>query len=34
MIYLNEEKIKTIRLNKNNMYVVIDFDKTITAARK
>ena len=31
MKYLNNEKIKKIKLDKNNMYVVIDFDRTITS---
>lgn len=31
MIYINEEKIKKIKLEKDNFYVAIDFDKTITA---
>lgn len=30
MIYINEEKLKNIELLKNNFYVVIDFDKTLT----
>lgn len=31
MKYLNKEKIEKIKLNKNNMYIVIDFDRTITS---
>ncbi len=31
MRYLNEEKLDKIKLDANNMYVVIDFDRTITA---
>ena len=31
MKYINEEKIKKIKLKKDNMYVAIDFDKTITS---
>ena len=31
MKYIKQEKIDKIKLDKNNMYVVIDFDKTITA---
>lgn len=31
MKYINEEKINKIKLNNNNFYVVIDFDKTITS---
>ena len=31
MIYINnKEKIKNIKLEKNNFYVVADFDKTLT----
>lgn len=30
MIYLNEEKLKNIKLLNNNFYIVIDFDKTLT----
>lgn len=32
MVYINEEKFKNICLNRNNFYVVMDFDKTITTA--
>lgn len=31
MKYLNNEKIEKVKLDKNNMYVVIDFDRTITS---
>lgn len=31
MKYIKKEKLDKIKLNKNNMYVVIDFDKTITS---
>ena len=30
MKYVEKEKIKSIKFNKNNMYVAIDFDRTIT----
>ena len=30
MKYVKQEKLKVIRFNKNNMYVAIDFDRTIT----
>lgn len=33
MKYINEEKIKVIKLEKDNMYVAIDFDKTITSEK-
>ena len=29
MKYLNEKKLEKIKINKENLYVVIDFDKTI-----
>lgn len=32
MKYINEEKIRKIKLEKGNMYVAIDFDKTITSS--
>lgn len=32
MKYINEEKLDSIKLNKDNFYVVIDFDRTLTAA--
>ena len=31
MKYLNEKKLEKIKINKENLYVVIDFDKTITS---
>lgn len=31
MQYINKEKLGKIKLDSNNMCVVIDFDKTITA---
>ncbi len=31
MKYLSQEKISKIKLNRNNFYVAVDFDKTITA---
>ena len=31
MKYINNEKLKKIKLNQNNFYVAIDFDRTITA---
>ena len=31
MKYINKEKLKEIKLNNNNFYVAIDFDRTITA---
>lgn len=31
MKYVKQDKVNKIKLNKDNMYVVIDFDKTITA---
>lgn len=34
MRYLNTEKIEKIKLNKDNMCLAIDFDKTITTMRK
>lgn len=33
MQYINKDKLRKIKLNKNNFYVAIDFDKTITAAK-
>ena len=32
MKYINTDKIENLKINKENVYVVIDFDKTITAA--
>lgn len=32
MVYINEEKFKSICLNSNNFYVIMDFDKTITTS--
>lgn len=31
MIYINTDKLDKINLNKNNVYIAIDFDKTITS---
>ena len=31
MKYLNNNKINQLNLNKNNTYIVMDFDKTITS---
>ena len=31
MRFINKEKLDKIKLEPNNMYVVIDFDRTITA---
>ena len=31
MKYINKEKIEKIKLNKNNFYVAIDFDRTLTS---
>ena len=34
MEYINhQEKLKDIKFNKNNFYVLIDFDRTITKAK-
>ena len=33
MIYINEEKISKIKLEEDNFFVAIDFDKTITARK-
>ncbi len=33
MQYINEEKLRKIKLNKYNFYVATDFDKTITSAK-
>lgn len=30
MVYINEDKLKSINLDSNNFYVVMDFDKTMT----
>lgn len=33
MKYINKQKLDSINLNKDNFYVVIDFDRTLTAAK-
>ena len=30
MRYINQNKLNTIKLNKDNFYVLIDFDRTLT----
>lgn len=33
MIYINKEKVESIKLNKSNFYIAVDFDMTITSSK-